>query len=150
MLTSGFVCICVSNVRVECEPEQLNGGTRCWLCQLIDPLRMSQSDAHKDGAMTASTARPSVLDRRTGRFGLPTPVSSSESFTALMTHQPGQVTVGGPLAMTTAASSRDRAAAEYLLPSPTAACGAAQQPAEARRIYWVLMHATLVLPCLWL
>ena len=105
-------------------------------------VHMLQSDAHKDGAAAASAARPSVLVRRTSRFGVPMPVSSSHSFTAAMTHQPGQVTVGGPLAILPAPSSRLQPAAEYLLPAETTASNTDNQSAQVRTQcyrFWLLL-----------
>ena len=92
------------------------------LCRNARLAAASQSEAQKDGAFTASEARPSVLVRRTSRFILPTPMTSSDSFTAAMTHQPGQVKIGAsPLAMLPAAPVSARSTADAaLLPSTSA------------------------------
>ena len=74
--------------------------------------------------------RPSVLVRRTSRFGVPMPLSSSRSFTTAMTHQPSAATVGAPLGILPVPSRRTRMTTEQLLPSLTAADSAANQPAE--------------------
>ena len=88
---------------------------------------VTQSEAQKDGIRATFEKRPSVLVRRTSRFGIPTPLTSSNSFTAAMTHQPGQVTIGAsPLAMLPAAPVPTRLTADTVLPSSNA------PPAEVR------------------